>query len=74
MYKFRDYLQVLMLNPAYIAADDETKKRMIKRTEDLFYEAALPILIAKPGNEELQQGYIDKQRIKQEQAIINRGR
>ena len=74
MYKFRDYLQVLMLNPAYITADDETKKRMIKRTEDLFYEAALPILIAKPGNEELQQGYIDKERIKQEQAIINRGR
>ena len=64
MYRFRDYLKILMINPAYISADDDAKKSMITNAENLFYEAALPIMLALPGNEELSKSFQQTQFIK----------
>ncbi len=50
---FRDYLKILMVDPQYLSQDDDTKINMIQNAEDRFFEAALPILMAKPGNQEL---------------------
>ena len=52
-YAFRDYLKVLTIQPAYLAADDDAKVRMIQNAEERFYKAALPRLLAMDGNEEL---------------------
>jgi hypothetical protein len=52
-YAFRDYLKVLTIQPAYLAADDDVKVRMIQNAEERFYKAALPRLLAMDGNEEL---------------------
>ena len=52
-YKFREYLQVLMTNPNYVNADDDGKIRYIKNAEKRFYDEALPILLSRPGNQDL---------------------
>jgi len=59
MYKFRDYLKLLMVNPAYVRAKDNAKIKMIENAEDDFYEAALPIMLAMPGNEDLQRVFFE---------------
>jgi hypothetical protein len=59
MYKFRDYLKVLTVHPVYIRAKDDAKIRMIKKAESDFYEAALPIMLAMPGNEDLQRVFFE---------------
>ena len=59
MYKFRDYLKVLTVHPVYVRAKDDAKIRMIKKAESDFYEAALPIMLAMPGNEELQRVFFE---------------
>lgn len=61
MYKFRDYLKVLMVHPVYVRLKDDAKIRMIKKAESDFYEAALPMMLAMPGNEELQRVFFENQ-------------
>ena len=68
-YQFRDYLKVLMSHPAYVSADDETRTNMIKNSEALFYRAALPVLLAQPGNQELATAMAQRDQLKQMEAI-----
>jgi len=68
-YQFRDYIKVLMTHPAYVAADDEQRTNMIKNAEALFYRAALPVLLAQPGNQQLATAMAQRDQLKQMGAI-----
>ena len=68
-YQFRDYLKVLMTHPAYASADDDGRTSMIKNAETLFYRAALPVLLAQPGNQELATAMAQRDQLKQMEAI-----
>ena len=68
-YQFRDYLKVLMTHPAYVAADDDRRTTMIKNAETLFYRAAMPVLLAQPGNQELATAMAQRDQLKQMEAI-----
>ena len=68
-YQFRDYLKVLMTHPLYVAEDDEGRTNMIKNAEALFYRAALPVLLAQPGNQELATAMAQRDQLKEMEAI-----
>jgi hypothetical protein len=69
-YTFRDYLKILMINPEYVKANDDEKIQMIKNAERFFYEAALPILLASPGNEDLADAFRDESTVDQSIKIL----
>lgn len=68
-YQFRDYVKVLMTHPAYVSADDDGRIKMIKNAEALFYRAAMPVLLAQPGNQELATAMAQRDQLKQMEAI-----
>ena len=68
-YQFRDYLKVLMTHPLYVNDDDEGRINRIKNAETLFYRAAMPVLLAQPGNQELATAMAQRDQLKQMEAI-----
>ena len=64
LYTFRDYLKILMINPFYLRSDDDGRRKMIENAEDLFYEAAIPLMLSLPGNEELSKSFQQNQYLK----------
>lgn len=65
VYNFNDYLRVMMTDPLYQQADDDQRISMIKNTEARFYRAALPVLLAQPGNQDLALRFAERAELKE---------
>jgi len=61
--RFREYLKAVMLDPLFISADDDTKIGIIQNAEAKFYKEALPIMLSRPGNQDLATVREDRQAV-----------